>query len=193
MAAIATAQNENYMVEIFADECMDSPRDDDHLGHIVGWHQRYTVGDEQPGESPREWVHSWKRGRKEKDYVILPVYMIDHSGVALSTASFSCPWDSGQVGFIYATRERAEAGGYPWGDREYIEGVLQAEIAEYSAYMNGECYGFAVFRKCGACRGWEALDSCGGFLGSDFSESGLLDAIRDALPEDAVTLVDELR
>jgi len=37
-------------------------------------------------------------------YVILPVYIYDHSGITLNTVGFSDPWDSGQVGWIYASK-----------------------------------------------------------------------------------------
>lgn len=33
--------------------------------------------------------------------VILPLYLYDHSGITMNTCGFSCPWDSGQVGWIY--------------------------------------------------------------------------------------------
>ena len=35
-------------------------------------------------------------------FVILPLYLYDHSGITMNTTGFSCPWDSGQVGWIYA-------------------------------------------------------------------------------------------
>ena len=44
----------------------------------------------------------------EKDYVILPLYLYDHSGISMSTGAFSCPWDSGRVGYIYVSLEDAK-------------------------------------------------------------------------------------
>lgn len=41
----------------------------------------------------------------------LPLYVYDHSGVRLNTTGFSCPWDSGQVGWIVATREALKRAG----------------------------------------------------------------------------------
>jgi len=38
-------------------------------------------------------------------YVILPLYLYDHGGITMSTGAFSCPWDSGQVGWIYAPKK----------------------------------------------------------------------------------------
>lgn len=32
---------------------------------------------------------------------------MDHSGLAMQTTSFNDPWDSGQVGWIYVSKEDA--------------------------------------------------------------------------------------
>ena len=40
-------------------------------------------------------------------YLMLPLYLYDHSGITMNTTGFSCPWDSGQVGWIYASKEDA--------------------------------------------------------------------------------------
>ena len=47
---------------------------------------------------------------EQKDIVILPLFLYDHSGLSMSTGSFMgravhAEWDSGQVGYIYANRE----------------------------------------------------------------------------------------
>ena len=36
-------------------------------------------------------------------YIMMPLYLMDHSGLAMQTESFHDPWDSGQVGWIYVT------------------------------------------------------------------------------------------
>ena len=41
----------------------------------------------------------------EENYVILPLYLYDHGGITMRTSSFSDPWDSGQVGWIYASKQ----------------------------------------------------------------------------------------
>jgi hypothetical protein len=41
------------------------------------------------------------------NYVVLPVYIYDHSGITLNTTGFSCPWDSGQVGWIVCDLDKA--------------------------------------------------------------------------------------
>jgi len=41
----------------------------------------------------------------EEKHVILPLYLYDHGGITMNTGGFSCRWDSGQVGWIYASKE----------------------------------------------------------------------------------------
>ena len=44
---------------------------------------------------------------KKNAFIVLPIYMYDHSGITISVNPFSCPWDSGQIGFIYISKEKA--------------------------------------------------------------------------------------
>lgn len=41
--------------------------------------------------------------------LMLPLHLYDHSGITMNTTGFHCPWDSGQVGFIYVTLKDAAA------------------------------------------------------------------------------------
>ena len=40
-------------------------------------------------------------------YIVMPLYLLDHSGLAMQTESFHDPWDSGQVGWVYVSKEDA--------------------------------------------------------------------------------------
>lgn len=40
-------------------------------------------------------------------YIVMPLYLLDHSGLAMQTTSFHDPWDSGQVGWVYVSKEDA--------------------------------------------------------------------------------------
>lgn len=73
---------------------------------------------------------------------MLPVYLYDHSGLSMSTSPYSCPWDSGQVGFIYCTRHVADNHGIAW---ERVPNMLKAEIATMDAYLSGEVYGYILY------------------------------------------------
>lgn len=44
----------------------------------------------------------------DKYYIILPLFLYDHSGITMNTSGFNCPWDSGQVGIIYISKKKAK-------------------------------------------------------------------------------------
>ena len=77
-----------------------------------------------------------------KDHVFLPVYRYRHGGDALSTVPYSDPWDSGQIGWIYATREQVRERFGTWNDFTVplCKQVLENEIQTYSDYLKGENY-----------------------------------------------------
>jgi len=62
-------------------------------------------------------------------FVILPLYLYDHSGITMNTTGFSCPWDSGQVGWIYADADCIK--------KEYGK-VTPETINKARTVMNGE-------------------------------------------------------
>ena len=97
-----------------------------------------------------------------KTHYILPLYLYDHSGITISTGRFSCPWDSGQVGWIYISIEKAAQEG--WKTPEQAYKAMQAEVEGYDHYLTGRCYGYVVEDADG-----EEIDSFWGFLGdSDY-------------------------
>lgn len=109
-----------------------------------------------------------------QDWLIVPVYMYDHSGVVLSTGSFGCRWDSGQVGFAVLSPEAQKDYGDP-------QKAIEATVETYSQYVSGDCYGFILEEKkvCETCghEEWQEVDSCWGFFGSDPAENGIYDNI----------------
>jgi len=82
------------------------------------------LGDEFPAarfgrmiaEADSAWIDEFLNDAEEGElqdildsldkYIILPLYLYDHSGITMSTGPFSCPWDSGQVGWIYAPKQK---------------------------------------------------------------------------------------
>ena len=146
-----------YTLKIIPDENPLNPRTDcDHLGIMLCWHRRYSLGDSHPYDTPQDFVES----AAAKDvFVCLPVYLLDHSGLYVSVNDFHDPWDSGQLGFIYCTKKDAQK----WFDNpdvteDEIKKELTAEVEEYNDYLNGAWYGFCIEGLDG-----EVEDSCGGF------------------------------
>jgi hypothetical protein len=163
--------NPVYRLKIERDDDPQNPREWDHPGTMVCWHNRYTLGDEQPKQDPGEY----REGLPPR--VELPLYLYDHSGITMSTGSFSCPWDSGQVGFIYVPIAKIKAE-YGWkvltkARRKKIEEYLRSEVRTYDDYLTGSVYGYTVEKLVGAICEWEQVDSCWGFYGDDPVESGL--------------------
>ena len=46
----------------------------------------------------------------KQKFVILPLYLFDHSGITMNTTGFNCRWDSGVVGWVYANHDECEKG-----------------------------------------------------------------------------------
>jgi hypothetical protein len=123
------------------------------------------------------------------DIEVVPVYMYEHSAVALSTGSFigraqHAEWDSGQVGFAYITPEKLEETGIT----DYA-GAISTEVETLGQWMNGEVYGYVLEERVeyAAIRRdedgtvtdvdyeltryeWEETDSCWGIIGYDWAE-----------------------
>lgn len=179
---MATVEVGDIRLTIEQDQHAGNPREEfDHCGVMVCFHSRYQLGDQQPSVSPMEWKEQFDA--EYPSATVLPLYLFDHGGITMNTGGFSCPWDSGQVGWIYMTDEvRQREGITLMGARL----MLQSEVSEYDQYLRGEVYGFRLERKL-PCGHWEEVDSCWGFYG-DPRESGL----RDQLPDDVQPLFDKL-
>lgn len=155
------------VLEIFVDENIDSPREwFDNVGKIYAEHRRYTIGDK---DATRE--------EAEKALVCLNLYMFEHSGIALSTRPFNDRWDSGQIGYVYATREAIQK---TYGVKRITKKLIQtvkkdlaAEVETYSQYLNGEVYGY-VKSKLSICdhneQHKEEIHSCWGYYGDSIKE-----------------------
>lgn len=208
---------------IVHDDCAESPREYDNVGHMVCFHNRYRLGDDHSFD-PSNWREqlacehnpaleehieyldrevsnalyhcysadggmdymevfkrvetalrdirtAWIDRAVDDGYVVLPLYLYDHSGLAMSTGKFGCPWDSGCVGFIYCDKATIQK---EWGgDTEAAERALRAEVEVYSDYIGGYCYGYIAEELIDG--EWEHVDSCFGFIGSDPNTNGIKD------------------
>ncbi|MGB9804396.1 hypothetical protein [Desulfofundulus sp.] len=170
------------LVRIWRDETCPSPREWDNLGTMVCWHRRYNLGDRHSFHAPddfQEWA------RKADVAVILPLYLYDHGGITMSTKPFSCPWDSGQVGWIYVTKEKVrEELMVKRVTRDVlrrVEEILRGEVDTYDRWLRGEVYGFTVYEVVDG--DIVSVDSCAGFYGSDPRENGILGEVPDGLQE----------
>lgn len=107
---------------------------------------------------------------EEKGTIIMPLYLYDHSGITISTGRFSCSWDSGQIGWIYITKEKIEAEGWT---KEQAEKYLEGEVETYDDYLTGNMWGWRVV---GDGENTEDGNSCWGYYGTE----GIKDALQEA-------------
>ena len=142
---------------------------------------------------------------KKLGWVVLPLYLYDHGGLTMNTSGFSCPWDSGCVGIIWATRDQINSefgvknknGGYPdiktkayAKAQEKAAELLKSEVELYDSYLRGEVYSYSVYEyelrhdieaDAQLCVYVDCndIESCGGFYGaSEFALSEGVDAAR---------------
>ena len=117
--------------------------------------------------------------------VILPLYLYDHSGITMNTFGFSCPWDSGQVGWIYADYDmvKKEYGEVTPETLMAARRLLTSEVEEYDYYLTGQCYGFRLYEDDAE------IDSCWGFLGN---MNDVTKCIQEYLPAECKNIVEAL-
>jgi hypothetical protein len=180
-------------LRIIQDSCPESPREWCNLGTIAYKHRNYTLGEEKIGD-PIEWLEgmlglepkyeytnerlSELEDKFSDEYIALTLYLYDHSGISISTSSFSCRWDSGKVGYIYVDKDTVRKE-YGWKNitkkrAERIRKYLEGEIEYYDQYLRGDVYGFILEDDEG-----EEIDSCWGFYGDDWKENGMADHIEE--------------
>lgn len=261
------ALKQPYLLQVMYDDEPLNPREDyDNFGHMMCWHRRYNLGDENRFADPNDFLknlvqrtaseyaiiryarfgksdticlsydksaHGWSiesynsyfkkwyredfmEGRLEDntrdvadclieamsdsdllkiasvENVILPLNLYDHSGLRMSADSFigkaqHAEWDSGQVGWIYATASeiRAEYGSVSAENVERARQRLLSEVQDYDYYLSGQCYGYRLYEN------GEETDSCWGFLG--YLEDVLKEIAGEVLPESHRDMVDKLQ
>jgi hypothetical protein len=176
-------------LQIGYDEVAENPREDCNLGRMVCFHHRYNLGDKHDYHSGDFSGFDALRKQIEKDNnvaLILPVYMYDHSGITINTTGFHCSWDSGQIGFIFATKEDVyNAFSYKRITKRILKKVqdqLLVEIEVYDQYLRGDVYYYVLTTPDGE------TESCGGFHGRDIGKNGIIDALPEKYQEMAIDL-----
>lgn len=189
---MATAQPK-VTVQLMHDTDAENPRKWDNLAMMVCAHRRYILGDEDGATEALDLIyeHLSERQLNEMGFdsthvpdiqqalkmtgkaIILPLYLYDHSGITMKTKPFACPWDSGQVGFIFVSKAKvcAEQG---WkrlnkSRTEKVTAMLVGEVEVYDQYLTGDVWGFKVIED------GEETDSCWGFYGSDPLSNGVVE------------------
>ena len=150
---------------IWYDENRENPRGWENVGKIIS-SSRYIKS-----ECTFEYLKASK--------VSLPIYMLDHSGISVSTTPYNIRCDSGLIGYICVTDEDAREKLLVKDEevslaeiRKRAEAVLQGEIETLDQYMSGEIYYFTVEDEKGV-----VVDACGELYGLDYAEDVLMDSL----------------
>lgn len=118
-----------------------------------------------------EWLdripYSNESAERDDIAICLPLYLYDHSGITISHGKFSCPWDSGQVGWHYVTKAKLKEEFD--GDEAKAMKRLECEIKTYDDYLQGNVWGYVIENEEG-----DDVDSCWGFYGDELEETGML-------------------
>ena len=155
-------------VEVTQDTDPISPADWDNIGEIVYSNSsRYTLGTKAVSQDTLKDI---ARQIAIGTLIGLPVYAYIHGDVKIRAADsnpFSCPWDSGQSGFVYAPREQVfrEYGGKRLTKRirEAAKNLLRQEVETFSQYLEGDVWVITHWKD------GEVEDCCGGYYGYDYA------------------------
>jgi hypothetical protein len=193
-------------IRILRDSDPQNPRTEfDNVTVMVCEHRRYKLGDKQASDEISSYaIRGWgdvEKALREKyaPIAIKPLYMYDHSGITISTTPFSCPWDSGQVGFVLVPgsqrKEQWPETLNPQPAEEVIlawaERAIDGDVKVYDQYLTGDVYGFVVDEAVeDPTRPGEQMidenenpvfdkgDSCWGFYGDDWKTNGMADDLQ---------------
>lgn len=171
MDTIETIDYRGYTIEVYPDyECCNPYEEWDFLGTFYHWHRRGFFGEDISGYNEEDIEELLK------DKIWLPVYLYEHSGQTINTTGFSCPWDSGQVGFIAVEKSQVLK---EWDKKRLTKNLiekakecLKGEIKTLDDYLTGNVYGYRINKITeeediyGEKIIEEDIDSCWGFFGN---------------------------
>jgi hypothetical protein len=174
---IKSATHNNLQAEIHYDT--DPCKPDDPVCTITyNSRSRYVLGTTTADAERDEEI---ARAVRSGDYIGMPVFAYVHGSVAIQAAHsnpFHCQWDSGRSGWAYMTK--AEVRSF-FGVRRITKAVkesaltiIRTAVEDYSAYLNGEVYGFIIRDTSTG----ESVDSCWGFYGLDHVKSEAMLALQ---------------
>lgn len=149
---IETFKIQGYKVNVYHDDMAENPLDDHDCIKVVQFSD-YAIGNCDDFKTPQEFEDYCE----ENEVIRLPLYMLDHSGITVSTGPYSCPWDSGQIGWVYMDKADAAEFGDP-------ETALRNAVKALDMYVTGSVYGFEVVKPCARCGQPEVIDSCWGLF-----------------------------
>lgn len=117
------------------------------------FHNKYNLGDKHTYKSSdfRGWEDMKKHLCKQENIILLkPLYLMDHSGLSISTTPFGCIWDSGQIGYVYITKQKwIELMGDTSPEEHQVEYQLDLEVEEYNHELQGNIWDIEILTESG--------------------------------------------
>ena len=186
LPGIIDYSKDKWEIKIDYDEYSGSPRDWDNLGEIcVSSRCKYTKDESGLADSEcLEWSNAEadQKALEDKGYIVLPLSVYDHSGVSIYIGGICDRWDSGQIGWYIASKEKIrEEYKVKRISKKLLEkviNVMTSEVETYNHYINGEVYTFTLSHN------GEEVDSCGGFYDSDDKYLGFLEEMYEYFPDE---------
>lgn len=193
--AVETFEHAGLSIEIHRDEDPQNPREDNDgvIDHLICFHRRYSVGDKHDFKSSdyNGWDEMEAALIKEFDAVdIVPVYMYDHSGITIQTSPFSCPWDSGMIGFCLISRKAVLDN---WSGKRMTKKLkklarecIEGSVKEFDQFLTGDIYGYQIRKPVpeGEDEG-DVIESCYGFYGMEYCREEAKSMAEGILAEEA--------
>ena len=186
-------------VVVLREEGSENPRVEyDVLSVFWFNHDRYLIGDidaertfqRELGITSTDTVEVIERHLKKKGAEWTRVYFYDHGELKISSHPFTCPLDSGMLGFaaIFAPdiRDIYNCKRITQKTRRFARNVLDGELTQYNQWMTGDVWGYKHYKRDMDGDPIE-MDSCWGFYGNDVTDNGMA----EYLPEDVPLFTEE--
>lgn len=142
-------KRKGFTLTVFEDDIED-PREyykDTNMSKMICFHRKYQLGDKHNFKTPSEF-NEWYNKNKDKVACIMPLYLLDHSGLTMSVHDFHDPWDSGQVGYAYILKEtlREHNMADDIGSYDTCRALIETEVEEYDRWLRGvpQYYAFDI-------------------------------------------------
>lgn len=114
----------------------------------------------------------------KNDMIYIPVYLYDHSGYEISTSPFSCPFDSGTLGYLYTTKDDLRK---LYSRKRVTQKIIDQATnlmknfveKEWSMYLRGETFGYEITDNTG-----NLIESIYGFYGYENTKNAAIEHLR---------------
>ena len=146
---VLTEVYNTYKINIVIDNNPADPMEHDNFGKMQCFHKNYIIGDNLEFNNSKDLINFIKN----PDIISLPIYMYDHSGITIKTTPFNCLWDSGQVGYIYVTKEAIKkefnCKNLTKNILDKVYAILKSEVKTYDKYLTGGVFFYEIFDSNG--------------------------------------------